>query len=210
MIDLKERTRVGAGREEACGCAPIFYANGDVAGMDPVQRDLHRAGVSVASFSTCEACLTSIYDRGCRLLVANIHEPADEGLDLLTKARRIAPWLPVITLVEPGRIDTAVQAMKAGATDCLERPPQTDRLLSAVDQALHNMAGHLPSKPLTEVERKVLHLILLGNTNGQIAAALHRSRRTVEVHRGDIMRKFRARHIVDLVRNAIVAGLVHI
>lgn len=206
MIDLKERacTRAGPG---SSGCPPIFYANGDVTSTDTVWGVLSRVGASIACFSVGEECLTSICSTGCRLLVANVSEPANEGLDLLAKAKRIAPWLPVIMLVEPGRIDTAVQAMKAGAIDCIERPPLMARLLAAVEQALRSTATHLPLKPLTEVEESVLHLILQGKTNGQIAAALHRSRRTVEVHRSDIMKKLGARHIVDLVRNATLAGL---
>jgi len=65
-----------------------------------------------------------------------------------------------------------------------------------------------PSRPLTAIEETVLQLVLRGKTNGQIAAALRRSRRTVEVHRSDIMRKLGAHHIVDLVRNARRAGLI--
>ncbi len=206
MIDLKERayTRAGPG---GSGCRPIFYADGDVTSTDAVRGALDRAGAPVACFSVCEECLASIRGGGCRLLVANVSEPATEGIDLLTKAKGVAPWLPVIVLVEPGQIETAVRAMKAGAIDCIEKPPLAARLLSAVEQALHCTATHLPLKPLTEVEQNVLHLILQGRTNGQIAMALHRSRRTVEVHRGDIMRKLGARHIVDLVRNATLAGL---
>jgi len=76
-----------------------------------------------------------------------------------------------------------------------------------VDQALHQTQARGLSKPLTEVEQAVLRLVLQGKTNGEIAAELHRSRRTVEVHRASIMTKLGARHIVDLVRHAALAGL---
>jgi two-component system response regulator FixJ len=191
------------------GRCNIFYANGDLTSKDVVRASLGRAGAPVAYFADTDECLRSIRDGGCRLLVTNVPEPAVEGLELLTGVRRIAPWLPVIMLVGPGRIDTAVQAMKAGATDCLERPPHESQLLSAVDRALRQTGGREPSKPLTEVEQAVLHLVLQGMTNGEIAAELHRSRRTVEVHRANIMTKLGAHHIVDLVRNAALAGLVN-
>lgn len=186
----------------------IFYANGDLTSTDAVQATLKRAGAPVAYFARTDECLRSIYDGGCRLLVTNVPDPETEGLDLLTNVRRIAPWLPIIMLVEPGRIETAVQAMKAGATDCIERPPSEDRLLSAVDRALRRANDRIPSRPLSEAEQGVLRLVLEGKTNGEIAAELHRSRRTVEVHRANIMTKLGARHIVDLVRNAALAGFV--
>ncbi|MDI6451068.1 response regulator transcription factor [Anaerobaca lacustris] len=208
MIDLKERIRGRADPGVDHGGSRIFYANGDLKSTDVVQDALSRVDASVTCFANCGECLASIRHGGCRLLVTNVPEPADEGIELLTRVKSAAPWVPVIMLVEPGRIDTAVRAMKAGATDCIERPPQADHLLSAVRGALHNSIDGLPAKPLTDVEQSVLQLILEGMTNGQIATALHRSRRTVEVHRADIMRKLGARHIVDLVRNAALAGLV--
>jgi len=189
-------------------CYSAFYADGDLASTRAVQAALDRGGAPVTRFAHTDECLRSIRDGRCQLLVTNVPEPAVEGLELLIRVKRIAPWLPVIMLVEPGQIGTAVQAMKAGATDCIERPPHADRLLSAVDQALHKVIDRAPSRPLTEIEETVLQLVLRGKTNGQIAAALHRSRRTVEVHRADIMRKLGAHHIVDLVRNATLAGLV--
>jgi FixJ family two-component response regulator len=188
----------------------IFYANGDLRSTDAVQATLDRTGEPIAYFSRTDECLRSIRDGGCRLLVTNVPDPGGEGLELLTRARRIAPWLPIIMLVEPGRIDTAVEAMKAGATDCIERPPAESRLRSAVEQALRRVERRAPSKPLTEAEQSVLHLVLEGKTNGEIAAELHRSRRTVEVHRANIMTKLGARHIVDLVRNAALAGLLEV
>ncbi len=186
----------------------IFYANGDLTSTDAVQATLDRTGAPVAYFADTQSCLRSIQQRGCQLLVSNVPDPATEGLELLTSVRHIAPWLPIIMLVEPGRVDIAVAAMKAGATDCMERPPAEARLLAAVHRALRCIDHRAPSKPLTEAEQSVLHLVLEGLTNGEIAAELHRSRRTVEVHRANIMTKLGARHIVDLVRNAALAGLM--
>jgi FixJ family two-component response regulator len=186
----------------------ILYANGDLKRADMVEAALGRAGASVVRLARADECLRYIRSGGCQLLVSSVPEPAVEGLELLARVKCVAPWVPVIILVEPGRIGTAVRAMKAGATDCIERPPQTDLLLSAVDQALQEVIKRAPSRPLTEVEKTVLQLVLQGKTNGEISAALHRSRRTVEVHRATLMKKLRARHIVDLVRNATLAGLV--
>lgn len=192
------------------GSDKIFYADGDLASTKAVRVALDRAGATVTHFDRSSECLTSIREHGCQVLVTNVPRPEDEGLELLAQVKRIAPWLPIIMLVDPGRIDTAVEAMKAGATDCIERPPHASRLLSAVKQALRQASDRSPSKPLTEAEQAVLQLVLQGKTNGEIAAELHRSRRTVEVHRANVMAKLGADHIVDLVRNAALAGLVDV
>jgi two-component system response regulator FixJ len=130
-------------------------------------------------------------------------------MELLKETRRVAPEAPVIMLVNQGDIQTAVRAIKAGAADCLERPLETDSLLSAIDMALQKSTnGGTRRSPLSETERQVLHLMLLGYTNAVIARTLSRSRRTVEVHRSHIMRKLDVEGMVDLVRKCARLGLL--
>jgi len=113
-------------------------------------------------------------------------------------------------LVDPGDIRAAVHVMKRGAVDCLERPPQKQRLVGAIDPLIRESVEtqRLLESPLTGAEEQVLHLLLAGKTNSQTARALHRSPRTVEVHRAHIMRKLRVSSMVDLVRVAAALGLL--
>ena len=188
------------------GHRSIFYADGDRKSADAVPAMLHRTDVPVIVFGRVADCLESIREGGCLLLVTNIQEPAAEGLELLRKVKRIAPRVPVIVLIEAGQIDTAVRAMKAGAKDCFARPLDQSLLLSAANLALRPEINMAPSSPLTEAQKVILHLILQGKTNWEIAAVLHRSRRTVEVHRGNIMKKLGAHSIVDLFRKTALLG----
>jgi FixJ family two-component response regulator len=186
----------------------IFYVDGDTKSTAAVRAILHQTGASVTPFKGIRDCLASINRGNCHLVISNAPQPAVEGIQLLAKTTRTAPWLPVIVLVDRGQIRTAVRVIKAGAIDCIERPPQPHQLFSAIDVALRRSIRDPEPRPLTKVEISVLRHILTGHTNKQIAAILRRSQRTVEVHRRDIMRKLRANGMVDLMRRAVAAGLL--
>ena len=100
--------------------------------------------------------------------------------------------------------------MKAGASNCLEMPVQAERLSTVVASLCKRLADELNrgSIPLTRVERLVLRHVLEGRTNRQIAAALCRSRRTIEVHRRHIRHKLHVKRLTDLVSRALAAGLI--
>jgi two-component system response regulator FixJ len=148
--------------------------------------------------------------RKCDLLVIDIDGQASQSLELLTRCRRLYPHLPAVALVGPGATSTAVAAMKAGAADCLEKPLEAGRLLSAVTAALGSgrPSGQQTYKSLTRTETRVLHLLLAGKTSSEIAEQFHRSRRTVDVHRRHIMRKLHVSSAPDLVREAFRIGLI--
>lgn len=186
----------------------ILYADGDVKSTTDVKTILRRMDASLMHLRAKDDCLAFVTGGHCHLLVINMPRPGTEGMDLLTEARRRAPWIPIIMLVDAGQIDAAVHAMKAGAVNCIERPPQPRYLRSAVHEALQESEQVLEATPLTQVELGVLHHLLKGYTNRQIAAALRRSRRTVEVHRSNIMRKLAAEGPVDLIRKAMAAGFL--
>ena len=94
--------------------------------------------------------------------------------------------------------------------DCLEKPVEPERLLSLAETMLQQrqLAYRNGREALTKTEARVLRLILAGNTNFQIARRLHRSRRTVEVHRSNIMRKLGVSSASELVRKAFGVGLI--
>jgi FixJ family two-component response regulator len=131
-------------------------------------------------------------------------------MKLLAGAKRTKPSVPVVLLVDHGDIQAAVRAMKSGATDCLERPPEPDRLTCAIESAFReSVRNGIPLKsPLSKTEDLVLRLILQGKTTAEVAQGLRRSRRTIEVHRSHIMRKLGAHGVVDLVRTCVRMGLL--
>ncbi len=145
-----------------------------------------------------------------KLLIIDIDGQANRKLELLAECRQLYPYLPAVALVERGQTATAVAAMKAGAADCLERPVEPGRLLSLAETILQRRQSAYQniSEALTKTEARVLDLILAGNTNVQIARQLHRSKRTVEVHRSHIMQKLGVSSVSELVCKAFGAGLI--
>jgi FixJ family two-component response regulator len=146
----------------------------------------------------------------CHLVISNAERPALEGIRLLVEARQMAPWVPVMILVDPGDVPTAVRAMKAGAADCLERPPKVKQLLIAIEHAseISRRPRLAPDAVLSAAEHRVLDLILEGLKNWEVARELNRSTRTVEVHRRHIMRKLGAQSAYDLVKMSLQTGLL--
>ncbi len=161
---------------------------------------------SVCGFSGRRECLERLAAKPCDLLVVDFEAGTPDGLHVLEQARRIAPWMARLAIVEHAAIRCAIKAIKAGADDCLDRPVQQDRLLTAVERNWHGSIRRRRPRALTEMEVHILHRILAGQTSCGMAAEFHRSKRTVDVHRKNIMRKLQAGSLVDLVKRAIELG----
>jgi len=190
--------------------ADVAFFGGTARVRVALKTGLRRFGASVRCFEEPGQCLKEVSQKAFGLFVLDFDGHTAAALNLLAGARKNFPSIRPLALVDHGDIRTAVEAMKAGANDCLEKPVEPPRLLAAVEAAL---SEGLPSRPaaltaLTPTETQILSLVLAGKTSGQAAKALHRSRRTVEVHRHNIMRKFRAHGIVDLVKQALRMGFI--
>ena len=208
------RDREGAGRRQEAdvrrSAAQVFYADGEKRSTGIVGAILGQLDVQVTPFRSAAECLDCLRSRPCQLLLSNARRPGIEGLELLLGARRIKPSVPVVVLVDHGDTEVAVRMMKAGAADCLERPPDSRLLVSAIDAALWETVRRdsLPKRPLAQVEQQVLDLMLQGCTTNEMALQLRRSCRTIEVHRSHIMWKLDADGIVDLVKKCARLGLL--
>lgn len=143
---------------------------------------------------------------GCLLL--DVRLPKMSGLELQDKLNKLHNPLPIIFMTAFGDIQSAVQAMKAGAFDFLSKPVNHHYLLEQIHAAL---SGHEKREnthlfltgytKLTGRELEVLKCILKGQLNKQIAAELNISISTVEMHRSNLMQKLHAKTIVDLIKN---------
>jgi FixJ family two-component response regulator len=163
---------------------------------------------SASYFSKPPDCLEELSERPCDLFIIDLDGCEVEGLHTLVQVRRMAPWISSLAVVERAAVRCAVEAMKAGANDCLEKPVQEARLALAIEGHLSraNASRGRSRKALTQTEIQVLQLILAGRTSRGIAVELHRSKRTIDVHRKNIMRKLEASSPVDLVRRAMGMG----
>ncbi len=187
----------------------IFFVDDEPAVCRSVSQTLHRSGYKVSCFADADHCLQRLQTQSCDLLITDVKMPGIDGIELVRRAKCIAPWLPILVITGFGDIPMAVRAVKAGAMEFIEKPLQKQSFLEAVQTALkqQDLSNLLKGKSLTEKEVAVLRLILQGNSNKEIAQILHRSIRTIEDHRRHIMRKLNVDSIVDLVKRAAVMGL---
>ncbi|MDD5327265.1 MAG: response regulator [Phycisphaerae bacterium] len=187
----------------------IFFVDDEPAICRSVSNTLRRYGHKVDCFPDAEHCLKQLQMQSCDLLITDVKMPNIDGIELVRRAKSIAPWLPILVITGYGDIPMAVRAVKAGALEFIEKPLQKQSLLTAVRSALKqpNTENILKGKPLTKKEIVVLRLILQGKNNREIARILHRSIRTVEDHRRHIMGKLDVDNVVDLVKRATDMGL---
>ncbi len=154
----------------------------------------------------------SIFDPDLKaIIVLDLRLPGMSGTQLQGHLNDNGISLPIVVVTAHGDVPIAVQAMRAGAIDFIEKPAQEDRILEAVNGAagmLFNRQPAIISKKivatrlakLTEREREVLHHLLLGKLNKEIANELDVSQRTIEGHRSRIREKMQARGVADLIR----------
>lgn len=149
---------------------------------------------------------------GC--IVTDIRMPEMNGLEMVVELKRRGVALPVIVLTGHGDVSLAVQAMKAGVVDFLEKPFEDSALLGAVRAALqqgeHGLARQKGRADiaqrlaqLTARERDVFDAVAAGNSNKEAALKLGISPRTVEIYRANVMTKMHANTLSDLVRMAL-------
>ena len=176
---------------------------------DDLDTCLKRAGIEYEHFPTAQSCRDALDARSCHVLVLDLDGHAVDGLQLLTNPEPRVAHIPKLVLVDHGDIPGAIAAIKQGAAGCLEKPIECERLSEEIEQLLSQVDRglHAALSGLTRMEATVLRLILSGKTSSETAQTLHRSARTIEVHRSRIMRKLGASGVVDLVRIATSMGL---
>jgi len=145
--------------------------------------------------------------------------PGMSGIDLLRKLKELGVAVPVIVVTGHGDVPLAVEAMKIGAADFLEKPFDDEVLLASVRSAFARQEGtdkrraertEIESKlaALSNRERDVLQGLVRGLANKQIAFDLGISPRTVEIYRANLMTKMQASSLSDLVRMALIANIL--
>jgi len=187
----------------------IFFVDDEANVRQVVVDTLEQSGLHVSSFACPIECLEQLPAQRCDLLITDLRLPEIDGIELLKRSRVIAPWLPVMVITGYGDISTAIQAIKAGAIDFVEKPLDKISFLKKVRSIIQDNGNHSDERtgtPLTRSERRVLRFVLDGKSNKEIAALLSRSRRTIEVHRAHVMHKLGAADLIDLVKRT--AGMM--
>jgi two-component system response regulator FixJ len=192
---------------------------------DAVRASLHgllslRSDLVVRNFRSGDQFLERVAELESGVLLLDYHMPGKNGIEVLQELGASPPArFMTIILTGEGNIDIAVQAMKAGAFDFLEKPYKADALLEAIDKAFnrmeHDSAGSAQVETarakvavLSPRERDVLTGLIEGRSNKIIAYDLAISPRTVEIYRANLMTKMGVRSLSEALRVAFAAGLI--
>jgi two-component system response regulator FixJ len=190
---------------------------------DPAMRDslaflLGTAGFEVELYEAGTSLLDRLVSPAQGCVLTDIRMPDVDGLELLRRLRAGGQMLPVVMMTGHGDVPLAVEAMKLGACDFIEKPFDDEALLQALRSALKRGGPTETVDPtlrefirrvgtLSERERQVLDQLVAGGTSKEIGRALDISPRTVEIYRAKLMSKTRAESLQELVRWAVLAGL---
>jgi two-component system response regulator FixJ len=180
---------------------------------------LSTAKIEVKTHPSATAFLDALpgLEPGC--IITDVRMPGISGLELVRRLKELKVGAPVIVITGHGDVPLAVEAMKIGAADFLEKPFDDEVLLASVRSALkvqdaetkrRSERGAVESRlaTLSSRERDVLGGLVAGRANKQIAYDLGISPRTVEIYRANLMNKMQAGSLSELVRMALVVGIL--
>ncbi len=205
--------------ENAVARRVVHIIDDDEGLRDSLAFLLRSAGLEVKSFDSAKAFLDALSDTPLGCVITDVRMPDMSGIELLRRLKELRIEVPVIVITGHGDIALAVEAMKIGAADFFEKPFDDDLLLASVRAALRQHEGQVKRgaeraeiehriSTLSSRERDVLAGLIDGRANKQIAFDLSISPRTVEIYRANLMNKMRADSLSELVRMALLAGIL--
>jgi FixJ family two-component response regulator len=198
--------------------AVVFVIDDDPSMRGALEDLVGSVGLQVRPFASPQDFLQSKRPDAPGCLVLDVRLPGMSGLTFQQELARLGVALPVIFITGHGDIPMSVRAMKAGAVEFLTKPFHDQELLDAIHAAIERdterrreavLVAELRERyaTLTERERQIMTLVVVGRANKQVAAELNLSEMTVKVHRGQAMRKMQAGSLPDLVRMADRLGV---
>ena len=197
----------------------VYVIDDDEAMRDFLDFMLGAADFQVTLFESAHNFLDTIsnIDFGC--VVSDVRMPGIDGIELLKRLKATRSAFPVVIMTGHGDVPLAVEAMKLGAVDFLEKPFEDERIIGMIDVAFrqaqsnaqgeamtHDIASRIAT--LSPRERQVMDGLIAGLSNKLIARDYEISPRTIEVYRANVMTKMQAGSLSELVRLAIRAGVL--
>jgi two-component system, LuxR family, response regulator FixJ len=197
----------------------VYVIDDDDAMRDSLDFLLGAADFHVTLFESAQNFLNTLPTVGFGCVVSDVRMPGIDGIELLKHLKASGSLLPVVIMTGHGDVPLAVEAMKLGAMDFLEKPFEDDRLIGMIETALKRAEPGVKSEAVTlEIqsrvsslsprERQVMEGLIAGLSNKLIAREYDISPRTIEVYRANVMTKMQAASLSELVRFAVRAGLL--
>ena len=197
----------------------VYVLDDDQAMRDSLEFLLGAANFDVTLFESAQHFLDALpgVDFGC--VLSDVRMPGIDGIELLQRLKAGRSTFPVLIMTGHGDVPLAVEAMKLGAVDFLEKPFEDDRLIGMIEIALQQAESGARSEAaaldittriesLSPRERQVMEGLVAGLSNKMIAREYDISPRTIEVYRANVMTKMQASSLSELVRMAIRAGAI--
>src|ERR1700726_2564382 len=197
----------------------VYVIDDAEAMRDSLNFLLSSANFNVTLYQSAQNFIDSVssLDFGC--VVSDVRMPGVDGIELLKRLKAARCMFPVIIMTGHGDVALAVEAMKLGAVDFLEKPFEDDRLIGMIETAIkqaepaakseavtHDIAARIAT--LSPRERQVMEGLIAGLSNKLIARDYDISPRTIEVYRANVMTKMQANSLSELVRLCLRAGLM--
>jgi two-component system response regulator FixJ len=197
----------------------VYVIDDDEAMRDSLDFLLDSAGFEARLFETAQQFLEALPALAFGCIISDVRMPGIDGIELLKRLKAVGSGFPIVVMTGHGDVPLAVEAMKLGATDFLEKPFEDERLITVIETALRDaepaakgdavaqdIAARVAS--LSPRERQVMEGLIAGLSNKLIAREYDISPRTIEVYRANVMTKMQAGSLSELVRFAMRAGLV--
>lgn len=190
----------------------VSVVDDDPAVLDSIRLLLQTHGLDVECFSSPDEFLNSDGDTSC--IVSDVRMPVMTGMELLAELNARQDGRPVILLTGHGDIQMAVQAIRQGAYDFVEKPFDASQLIATVNEAIQKTKKDESERiavkelqerfaSLSDRQKETMLLLVKGMANKEIAARLGISPRTVEIHRTWVMNKMAAKTLAELVKIGI-------
>jgi len=198
---------------------PIVYViDDDDSARHSLEFLLDVVGIRMRSYPSADAFLKSSPPLAGACVVTDVRMPGSSGVELVEELKRRGAAVPVIVITGHADVPLAIQAMKAGVADFIEKPFDDEVMLAAIRNALAQQAGDEQAQAerqqllariatLSPREREVMDGLVAGQANKAIAFDLDISARTVEVYRANVMMKMQAKTLSELVRMVTISRL---
>ncbi|MBS0385217.1 MAG: response regulator [Proteobacteria bacterium] len=193
----------------------VHVVDDDAAVRDSLAFSLNASGIAVVTYGSAPELIAQAPQLAPGLIITDVRMPGMSGLELVARLKQMRISHPIIVLTGHADVAMAVEAMKAGVIEFIEKPFDDAAILGAVEAARERLRGDAGRQAergeietriaqLTAREKDVFEAIVAGDSNKSAAQKLGISPRTVEIYRANVMEKMRARTLSDLVRMALL------